>query len=237
MRSTLAIAVALLLACLINVQVCYGVASSTRIIVEISGQFSTDPNDIRTTYSPGPFPIPSLLGGSFAGSFEYRLELGKSLAGGTLKEFRLSDTSIAVLDNSGNHVFQVHLPTSGEPANPLKVISGEARFALGPSFYTQSGFVPRMPTDIRFNLLSSAFTGAADLPPSAGMLNSSSVSFNQSDAPFVELDGDGDPFSGWDLPITSISFLAREVAVPEPSTLVLSVGIFALLAARRRHRG
>jgi hypothetical protein len=196
---------------------CCAAPIAPRIVVGISGRFSSTPNEIRTTNNPGPFPLPSLLGGSFAGSFEYRLEPAAVTRG--YRHFPFSDISIAVFDNAGNHIHTILLPTSGEPANPLKVGNGEAYFALGPSFHTQSGHVPRMPTDIRFFLLSSVFSPTSDLPPSAATLNSASLYPVKPYDPFVELDDIINPFSGWDLPITSMSWFAREV--PEPSTCAL----------------
>ena len=74
------------------------------------------------------------------------------------------------------------------------------------------------PTDIRFELLSGSFLKAATAPPSALALNGASLGAVFGYGPFVELDGAINPFSGWDVPITSMTLSAREVPEPDAVT-------------------
>jgi hypothetical protein len=211
---------------------CYSATSATRrVIVELSGQFSSNPNDIVVNGNPGSFPLPSLLGGSFAGSFEYRIDAVSVGPAPGPKQFPLSATSIDVFDNTGNSIYTITLPSIY--ANQLIIWNGEATIRLGPSGpIAGAGYLPRMPTDIRFHLISGEFSSANDAPPVAAVLNSASVlSAEIPFGPFVELDDAINYFDGWDLPITDLSLVAREV--PEPSSLAIAfLGIIGLTLLR-----
>src|SRR5687768_3059436 len=86
----------------------YGVDQpGTRIVVTISGQLSSNAADI-VDGDPATFPLPSLLGGSFAGSFEYRTDAMRT----GFVDFPFSAMSVNVFDNAGRLVHTIELPTS-----------------------------------------------------------------------------------------------------------------------------
>lgn len=207
-------------------------ASSTIVRLEVSGQFSSNPDDIVIAAHPnGPFPISGLLGGTFSGTVDYSSEaLG---SGVVYKAFRLRATNIDIFDNTGSRINTITLSTGS--SNPLLVGDGFTAFNLGPSGDNQQGWVPRMPTDLRFRLLSSAFKFSDIHPPGAAVLNSATLDRSQVPyGPFVELDDAIDHFSSWDLPITSLSYVAQEV-VPEPNSFaLLSAAVGASIAVVRR---
>jgi hypothetical protein len=191
-----------------------GAAATSTVVVQISGQFSSNPNDIRLNGNPGPFPLPDLLGGSFAGVFTYDAhEIGIVAPDEVLRTFLLSTASIAISDRNGGLVYTIQ-----DVPNPLIVSQNVALLRLGPSGFGQPGFIPLTPTDLRFELLNNSFLGTAINPPSAEALNAATFG-NLIGGTFVELDDVTDPFAGWDLPAASIQLSAK--TVPEPSSLVL----------------
>ena len=206
-------------------------AANTTVVLEFSGQFSANANDIVIANHPtGSFPIPGLIGGTFSGSAEYRSDASGVLIG--IRQFPFSATRIKIFDNTASQIY-----TITQSANQLFVGPHEASFNLGASGDNQQGWLPRMPTDLRFKLLNNAFDLANTTPPSAAALNASSLySGPIPGGPFVELDDAIDHFSSWDLPITSMSFVAHEV--PEPTTIALLSTIGApLLCFIARTRG
>lgn len=204
---------------------------ATRVVVTVEGLFSSNPDDILQG-DPATFPLPSILGGSFSGTFAYRTDAAKSGSG--LGNFPLSATSLDVFDNVGSRIHTIELPTAGAPSNPLKVGPGFLIFSLGPSCSCQAGHVARMPTDIRFVLENPVLTALNEAPPSAADLNAATLG-SYFDYPLVALDDDVGASDGWVLAIVAMSFNAREV--PEPSSVVaLAAGAFAILTCCRQRR-
>jgi hypothetical protein len=186
-------------------------ASTSTVVVQISGQLSSNPNDVQLTGNPGAFPIPDLFGGSFAGEFSYDPSQIKGPVG---FGFRLSSASIDVRDVHGDLVYRIQ-----DVPNPMYVNDGSALFAIGPSFLGQPGYVSRTPTDLRFERLNSEFTSTAINPPSAAALNTAIFGPYNGGGTQLSLDDDVNPFDGWSLPAVSATFHAE--LVPEPCTLVL----------------
>jgi hypothetical protein len=200
--------------------------AAPRVIVNVSGVFSTEPSSIRVTGTPGPFPMPALLGGSFHGVIGYSLN-GTGILGQVYREFFLATVDVKIRDSNGA---VVHTIVNGP--NPFKITNGEALFGIGASGKGQPGHVPLTPTDLQFQLLGNDFLKASASPPNAAAINGANVGPFFGFGAFIELDSETNLFHGWNLPITSMSLSAVEI--PEPSTLALFAIGCAAIGYRRR---
>ena len=176
------------------------------VVVDISGNFSANSSDIVFNLNPGPFPLPSLLGGSFSGSFAYQLNSAGTPVGGVYTRFDQLATNVQVFDKAGLVVYSI------ETSSPMRVFDGQSRFFLGASGPGNPGWLPEMPTDLRFGLFSNSFLFSDTAPPSAAALNAATLDVRAvPNGPFIELDDDQQSFAGWDLRITSFSLNAPRV--------------------------
>jgi len=203
------------------------------VVVDISGELSSDPAEIILIGDPGPFPMPELLGGSFAGHFSYvgsRMGI-RTPPTSSVRDFPFSrDIFVEVRDGSGNLVY-----TIDTSPDPFKVGVGSVRFPVGISPF--NGGPSETPSRLSFALENPVFHSDNVFPPTSEQLNAADIQiFAPNVDSKIELFSPTDPFDKWKIPF-ELTISARTVLVPEPSGFNAMLIVLGLLAAWRRRSG